>query len=500
MRHLTLLLTIALLATTSTADPDPRYWRLDQVNQQLTAWAAAYPDLVHLTSLGTSGEGEAIPLVCISDNAAVREAEPGVFQHAAQHANECNGTGAVMQALARLLENYGIDPQLTARVDELELWFAPIVNVDGHRYVFAASPSWADWRKTLRDNNDNGEVDFPADGVDMNRNWDWRWDEYAESDPRSQKYKGPYPFSEPEVRALRDFILRERPLVTVDYHSPVTISWTSYIFYVWPQSPDHTKSREIAEEWAAATRDRNNDTYDEIYAFDTLPKQQCWVHGNTGLLVFLMEIEDQCWFTGATVDTIAHRVARGSMTLLDRVRAGPGIQVQVTSALTGEPLAAEIEILELDGGNIGARHCDQETGRYERFTDNGTYTVRASFRDHETITETVLVSGGWAHADIALPPVATAIDGPQALTDLAVTLPSPLRAGQPFQLRIPAGIPAVRAELFDVRGRRVTTLARDLAADSAHQLVLPRSLSDGVYLLRLTAGPTSWSRRVVYMH
>ncbi len=495
---LAVLLLVALIARAQTG-PDPHYWRLDEVNQQLAAWAAAHPDLVHLTTLGSSGQGEAIPLVCISDHAAVREREPGVFQHGAQHANECNGTGAVMNAIARLLAGYGQDPAVTARVDELELWFAPIVNVDGHRHVFSGAPTWADWRKTMRDNDADGEIDFPGDGVDLNRNWDWRWDESDETDPDSQKYKGPFPFCEAEARALRDFVLRERPLVVVDYHSPVTISWTDEIFYVWPSSPDHLIARDVALEWADATRNRHGETYGAIYAFDTLPKEQCWVHGNTGILVFLVEIEDRCWFTGATVDSVAHRVARGSMSLLDRVLDGPGVRGQVTDAATGQLLAAEVALAELDGGGIGPRRCDQETGSFERLTDTGTYTLRVSMRDYEDAEIPVTVSGGWTTVDVALDPIATAVDDPgpaRPWLDLA----NPLRAGQRLTLRLPAGAQAARADLYDVRGRHVTTLATGLAAASDHRLALPRDLADGGYLLRVRSGASTIQRRVVYLH
>ncbi|MEZ4389445.1 MAG: M14 family zinc carboxypeptidase, partial [Candidatus Krumholzibacteriia bacterium] len=356
--HLVAMLLLSLATRTQAQYPDPAYWRLDAVNQQLAAWAAAYPDLIQVTVLGQSGLGEDIPLVCISDHAAVREPEPGVLLHGAQHANECNGTTAIMQVMRRLLERYGSDPAITARVDGLELWFVPIVNVDGHRFVFSGAPHWQDWRKTLRDNNGNGEVDFPHDGVDLNRNWDWRWQQCPEWDPSSQQYRGPHPFSEPEARALRDLVLRERPALVCDLHSPVTIGYHSEVFYPWLSSegaPDVGVASDLAGAWSAATRNLQNVAYHDIVCYDTLPKEQCWVYGEAGVITLLMEIEDGCWFTGADVDTIGHRVARGAMALLDRALVGPGITGTVTSALTGEPLAAEVIITEMNASNVGPR-------------------------------------------------------------------------------------------------------------------------------------------------
>ena len=64
-----------------------------------------------------------------------------------------------------------------------------------------------------------------AHGVDLNRNWpvDWKhngvpWDGY---------YSGPRPMSEPEIRAMRAFILRVKPALTIWYHQPLDVVYGS---------------------------------------------------------------------------------------------------------------------------------------------------------------------------------------------------------------------------------------------------------------------------------
>ena len=50
-----------------------------------------------------------------------------------------------------------------------------------------------------------------CEGVDLNRNFDFHWGETgASEDPCNERYAGPRPFSEPETRAMADFIMDKR--------------------------------------------------------------------------------------------------------------------------------------------------------------------------------------------------------------------------------------------------------------------------------------------------
>nr|MBC7244664.1 hypothetical protein [Chloroflexota bacterium] len=76
-------------------------------------------------------------------------------------------------------------------------------------------------RETPQVDNDgdgrNGED--PPGGVDANRNYDSHW-ELGDNTPWSDIYRGPTAFSEPETRAVRDFVLGRPNLVTaLSFHS-----------------------------------------------------------------------------------------------------------------------------------------------------------------------------------------------------------------------------------------------------------------------------------------
>ena len=58
-------------------------------------------------------------------------------------------------------------------------------------------------------------------GVDLNRNFKHRW--RAIGEPWDTYYSGPRPWSEPETRAVRDFVLEIRPRITIYYHQAMSL-------------------------------------------------------------------------------------------------------------------------------------------------------------------------------------------------------------------------------------------------------------------------------------
>src|SRR5207302_1418940 len=57
-----------------------------------------------------------------------------------------------------------------------------------------------------------------AHGVDLNRNFPWRWRRLGSRGYRY--YSGPRPLSEPETRLAARIILRLRPVVSIWFHQP----------------------------------------------------------------------------------------------------------------------------------------------------------------------------------------------------------------------------------------------------------------------------------------
>jgi predicted deacylase len=79
-----------------------------------------------------------------------------------------------------------------------------------------------------------------GNGVDLNRNWDYRWQMTATHGTRPVR-AGAYPFSEPETAALRDFLQAREVEAVLFYHS----AFDGVIFS--SVAPAGTASRALAE-------------------------------------------------------------------------------------------------------------------------------------------------------------------------------------------------------------------------------------------------------------
>jgi carboxypeptidase T len=178
------------------------YHTYAELGEELNSVAAQHPDLVAVSQYGTSPEGRALPLVKISDNAHVDQNKPEVLFTCGQHAREHLTVEMCLHIVKRLADGYNTDPAITQLVHNREVWVLPMTNPDGAEYDISKG-SFAYWRKNRQPTPGSTEV-----GTDLNRNWGTQWGCCGGSsgEPADETYRGPAPFSAPEIAQLRDFV------------------------------------------------------------------------------------------------------------------------------------------------------------------------------------------------------------------------------------------------------------------------------------------------------
>lgn len=197
--------------------------------------AADFPNLAALETIGYSLNNRPLLALCLTKKNGKGKgagdingkAKPEVLILATHHAREWVATQMAMRLIDYLTSNYGRDKRVTAMLDTTKIWIIPVANPDGYEYTFTNERLW---RKNLRDNDGDGQVTL-ADGVDINRNFESHWgldDEGSSPTWSDATYRGPAPNSEPETKAVVDFINSRDFKFLISYHT-----YSNLILYPW---------------------------------------------------------------------------------------------------------------------------------------------------------------------------------------------------------------------------------------------------------------------------
>jgi murein tripeptide amidase MpaA len=275
------------------------YYTYDEMVEFLESAHKDYPSLTTLESIGKSGEGRDIWAVTITDNKTgdVRK-KPAIYIDGNFHAGEVTGSMINLYAIKHVLENYGSDGKVTRLLrentlyviprvspdgaevylttpetlrsapryypfdnpDELEGLYPADIDGDGHILTMRVKDDTGEWKVSDQDPRamvrrapdecegifyrvytegyvreyDGGEVkQAPSKwGLDFNRNFPFGWVPEVE-----QSGAGEFPLSEPETRAVAEFVVRHPNIsLALTYHT------TGGVILRVPGAHPHTQS------------------------------------------------------------------------------------------------------------------------------------------------------------------------------------------------------------------------------------------------------------------
>ena len=254
--------------------------------------------IVKRSVIGQSFEGRDIWALKISDNVGTDENEPEVLSECGMHAREVITVEMCLYMVTLLTSRYGTSTSLGQRVTSIvnsrEIWIVPNLNPDGSEFNIKDG-KFHGWRKNRQDNPDSDAM-----GIDINRNWSYKWACCGGSsgNPSSARYRGQFPFEAPEAAALRDFILGRR--VGGEQQLQIALNWHSYGEHIlWPYgytkldvpadmtADDHTAMVKLARKMATlndyrAMQGSNMYIYDGAFID--------WVYGDQRIFPFTFEM------------------------------------------------------------------------------------------------------------------------------------------------------------------------------------------------------------------
>ncbi|SHI27988.1 M14 family metallopeptidase [Streptomyces sp. 3214.6] len=207
------------------------------------------PGLTKVVSIGKTVNGQDILALKLTKGAKKSKdgSKPSVLYMSNQHAREWITPEMTRRLMHYYLDNYKTDKRVRKIVDSSELWFVISANPDGYDYTFKDSDTRL-WRKNLRDVNGDGVIST-GDGVDLNRNFAYKWgydDEGSSPNPTSETYRGPSPASEPETKALDAFEKRIGFTYGINYHSAAELLLYGVGWQVATDTPDDVAYKALA--------------------------------------------------------------------------------------------------------------------------------------------------------------------------------------------------------------------------------------------------------------
>jgi carboxypeptidase T len=305
----------ALPAASGTVTPQsggipgfPCYRTLDETYARMKALALQYPALAQVASIGASwekvtsgGTGGSDILLLKLTNSAHPGPKPVFFLMAEIHARELVTAETALRFAEYLLQNYGVDPDVTWLLDYFEVQIVPMANPDGRKMVEADLSTY--WRKNT--DNANGCTILPDYGTDLNRNFNIDWGGGgASSNACDETYDGPSAASEPEVQALQDYLSalfaggsppsNTRPAPADK--AGLLISLHSYgSLVLWPYgttsqpAPNQVQLQTLGRKLAYFNGYNPMQSYD---LYQTSGTTDDWLYGTQGVASYTMEMGD----------------------------------------------------------------------------------------------------------------------------------------------------------------------------------------------------------------
>lgn len=380
------------MATTAlSAEEWDAYPTYDAYVDMMGQFVLDYPDICELDTIGYTVEGRQLLAVRITDSLNRQEAEPEVFYTSSMHGDETAGYVLMLRLIDYLLSNYGVDPQVDALVDSMEIFINPLANPDGTYHL----------------GNDSvyGSTRYNANGVDLNRNFP---DAVLGDHPDGEAWQ-------PETIAMMDFADSHSFVLSANFHGGAEL--VNYPWDTWPR--DHADKswfaaicRTYADSAQAASptgymTDQDNGIVQGFFWYPLEGGRQDFMNYRHGCREVTIELSSAKLLSPSLLPLYWDYNRVSFLQYLENAKYG--LSGVVTDAQGGAPVAATVTVLnhDVDNSQVSA---DADAGDFHRMIAAGTYDLE--FAANGYITDTVLsvhvADDSLTVVDVQLEPIPTA--------------------------------------------------------------------------------------------
>jgi len=225
------------------------YHPLQEIEAFVRQLAALYPDVVHLGYLGHSAEGREMIAMRLSKGTESAKTKKGIVITGAQHAREWIASSTALYLAHALVSSSGEPQAMSQLLDNVDFYIIPIPNPDGYVYTWEQDRLWYKNRQIIGPNE-------KCVGIDMNRNWGYKWKARADfptsrpsenepvavADPCTHWYPGHRAFEAPEVNNIANYITTLpalRGYIDLRSYGQILSTPFSYSCKKWPKDAEN---------------------------------------------------------------------------------------------------------------------------------------------------------------------------------------------------------------------------------------------------------------------
>ena len=457
-------------------------------------YAATYPSICKLDTIGYSVQNRQILALKISDSVGIHEDEPQFFYTSSMHGDETVGYVLTLRLADYLLTQYGQPTtegeRVTNLVNNMEIWLNPLSNPDG-TYRLGGDTTVS---RATRGN---------ANGVDLNRNYPDRIDDSVNTTTGRAT----------ENQVMMRWVWKHNFSLSANFHGGSQV--VNYPYDNGTPSgtysicPDDAWFIHLSRAYATPNPDIMSGGFTngitngcEWYAI--FGGRQDWMYTWNGGREVTIELYNTKNPAGSVLPQRWTNNKESFLAYMEQ--ALKGIRGIVTDLGTQAPVRARIDIQGI--ANVPV-YSDSIVGDYHRLLLPGTYTLiaRAAGYYPDTVRNILVTDSAATRVDVALRSTATKIveqrEGVPTQFSLSQNYPNPFNPTTTIRFSLPRGVgmfPVTSLRVYDVLGREVATLVNEVKEPGVYTAQWDASnVASGVYFYRLSTGSFVQSRTLLLL-